>query len=109
MIKQPLTAMEVVIHHYPSATAQPWRWIAVATQEGPLNKPPSLPSVVTQRRVILAAIVVGCAALGSVVARSLFAAARGTAPWILPVVVVGTLAVVLICVLVLLPLLSRRT
>jgi hypothetical protein len=73
-----------------------------------MNKPPRSASALTRRRVILAALVAGCAAAGSLVAHSLFAASRGTAPWLLPVVVVGTLAVVLVCVLVLLPLLSRR-
>ena len=73
-----------------------------------MNQPPKSASVLTRRRVILAAIVAGCAAAGSVVARLLLAPSRGTEPWLLPVVVVGTLAVVLMCVLVLLPLLSRR-
>jgi hypothetical protein len=74
-----------------------------------MNKPPSRAPVFTLRRVLVAAIVAAfAAALGSLVARSSFAAFHGMAPWVLPVVVVGTLAVVLICVLVLLPLLSRR-
>ena len=53
-------------------------------------------------------ITVCAAALGLVLARVLVAAFRGTAPWVLPAAVVGALALVLICVLVLLPLISRR-
>lgn len=73
-----------------------------------MNMPRRSASVLTRRRVILAALVAGCAVAGSAVARSLFAASRGAPPWLLPVVVVGTLAVVLMCVLVLPPLWSRR-
>jgi hypothetical protein len=74
-----------------------------------VNKPPTPAPLLTLRRVLIAATIAGCAALfGTVVARFLLAASHGMAPWVLPAAVVGALAVVLICALIFLPLLSRR-
>jgi hypothetical protein len=61
------------------------------------------------RRGLIGAISGACAAaLGFVVARPLVALFHKTAPWVLPVAMVGTLALVVVCVLALLPLMSRR-
>jgi predicted membrane metal-binding protein len=65
--------------------------------------------VMSHRRGLLGAITAVCTGgLGFIVARWLFVAFHHAAPWVLPAVVVGTLALVMIFVLVGLPLISRR-
>ena len=72
-------------------------------------KRPTQAPLLSLRRGLIGAISTGCtAALGLVVARPLVASFHNTAPWVLPVAVVGTLTLVILCVLVILPLMSRR-
>jgi zinc transporter ZupT len=62
-----------------------------------------------RRRGIWSAIVVGCAGmLGAIAARPLVGAFRGSSPWLLPVIAAGTLVVLLLVALLVLPRITRR-
>jgi zinc transporter ZupT len=61
------------------------------------------------RRGIWGAIVAGCAGmLGAIAARPLVGAFRGSSPWLFPVIAAGTLLVVVLIALLVLPRISRR-
>jgi zinc transporter ZupT len=61
------------------------------------------------RRGIWSALVVGCAGmLGAIAARPLVGAFRGSSPWLLPVIAAGTLVVLLLVALLILPRITRR-
>jgi zinc transporter ZupT len=62
-----------------------------------------------RRRGVWGAIVVGCAGiLGAIAARPLVGAFRGSSPWLLPVMAAGTLVVLLLIALLVLPRITRR-
>lgn len=61
------------------------------------------------RRAVWSVIVAGCAGmLGSIAARPVVGAFHDAAPWVLPVVVAGVLAVLVLFALLLLPWITRR-
>jgi zinc transporter ZupT len=62
-----------------------------------------------RRRGIWSAIIVGCTGmLGAIAARPLVGAFRGSSPWLLPVIAAGTLVVLLLIALLVLPRITRR-
>lgn len=61
------------------------------------------------RRAAWGAVVAGCVAiLGSIAARPVVSAFRDAAPWVLPVVAAGVLAVLVLTALLFLPWITRR-
>jgi hypothetical protein len=84
--------------------------VVVSTNQGTVaGKRQSQAPLLSFRRGLISAISALCfAPLGLVVARQLVALSHKTAPWVLPAALIGTLSLSVACVLVLLPLMSRR-
>jgi hypothetical protein len=82
----------------------------VSTSQGTVaGKRQSQARLLSFRRGLIGAISALCfAPLGLVVGRELVALSHKTAPWVVPAALVGTLALLVACVLVLLLLMSRR-